>query len=577
VNPAERVLLYVHTARNLKPAQLLYWPLRRIQRALPAPSIFGTGRPHATRFPSLAERVVSWGPDDLDSRLGMAESVTAGVFNFVGVEKRLSQIDWTHRYVNHLWNFNLHYFDYAVDLAWAARQGSSSAVSTLEGLIGEWLRQTSNRRGDAWEPYTISTRIVNWLKALAIAGDALGSDTSQAIWNSIYSQANVLARRLELHLDGNHLQRNFSALFMAGGALSGSEAEGWYSVGISGVGRMIKEQVLPDGCHVERSPMYHCIALGDFLECADVAATWGSPLDESSRHRLRQMSQACDVLMRADGTIHLFNDSANGVAPSRAHLERLAHLALDFRSSRQEGSIQLPDSGYFGLCSDADRFVIDCGEPGPLHQPGHAHCDLLSFELDIAGRPVIVDSGVSGYAGDPLRSYQRSTRAHNTLEINGGEQSEIWATFRMGRQARVTLPGRARQENGEWIFEGEYSPYFDRKLRHRRRAHRTAQGAWVVTDTVSGGYSVIRSFLHFHPDFSLTEAETGRWLAANGDIIIEVTPFGIDTASCVRASMEPAQGWFSGHFGRPVAASVLVMERVGPGQDGLGFTIERIA
>ena len=73
---------------------------------------------------------------------------------------------------------------------------------------------------------------------------------------------------------------------------------------------------------------------------------------------------------------------------------------------------------------------------GPDYQPGHAHGDLLSFELSFAGRRVVTDSGVHGYDGDPLRAWCRSTHAHNTVEIDGQSQCEFWSVFRVARRAR---------------------------------------------------------------------------------------------------------------------------------------------
>jgi uncharacterized heparinase superfamily protein len=91
-----------------------------------------------------------------------------------------------------------------------------------------------------------------------------------------------------------------------------------------------------------------------------------------------------------------------------------------------------------GFSEDAnERVVVDAGPPSATYNTAHAHCDLLSYELWLRGRPLFVDSGVHGYDGDKFREYARSTRAHNTVVFDGREQSEVWATFRMGARARV--------------------------------------------------------------------------------------------------------------------------------------------
>ena len=44
------------------------------------------------------------------------------------------------------------------------------------------------------------------------------------------------------------------------------EAENWKNRGIRILNEQLKEQILNDGGHFERSPMYHCIILEDLLD-----------------------------------------------------------------------------------------------------------------------------------------------------------------------------------------------------------------------------------------------------------------------------------------------------------------------
>lgn len=89
--------------------------------------------------------------------------------------------------------------------------------------------------------------------------------------------------------------------------------------------------------------------------------------------------------------------------------------------------LSFPASGYFRLePTPGDVLVVDCGPIGPDYQPGHAHCDTLSFELSLNGRRVIVDSGCSQYVDGEIRQYNRGSLGHNTLAIDGVNQSEVW-------------------------------------------------------------------------------------------------------------------------------------------------------
>jgi len=272
------------------------------------------------------------------------------------------------------------------------------------------------------------------------------------------------------------------------------------------------------------------------------------------------MVEALSCFTRADGSLHLFNDSANGIADSTQHLDRLAKRVAGAGVPVRNGAWSLKETGYYGYVDAArgDRLIVDCGQPGPRYQPGHAHCDLLSFELDLASVPIVVDSGVSGYAGDRLREYARSTRAHNTVSIAGREQSEVWNTFRMGRQA---VPHECRAEvgvDGAYIFQGGYTSYDSPSIRHTRTLH-FLPGQLTVTDQVSGAEGKrLESFIHFHPDISI-ESIGGRLTGKVGRSTIEIEPFGIQTVSVVKGVTSPAQGWYCPEFGRAIPQCVVVM------------------
>lgn len=51
---------------------------------------------------------------------------------------------------------------------------------------------------------------------------------------------------------------------------------------------------------------------------------------------------------------------------------------------------------------------------------------------------MIANGGTSVYGGDPgLRLAERSTAAHNTVEVDEQSSSEVWAEFRVARRARI--------------------------------------------------------------------------------------------------------------------------------------------
>jgi uncharacterized heparinase superfamily protein len=144
---------------------------------------------------------------------------------------------------------------------------------------------------------------------------------------------------------------------------------------------------------------------------------------------------------------------------------------------------------------------LDVAPIGPDYLPGHAHADTLSFELSLGRQRVIVDSGVSCYGEEPERLRQRGTAAHNTVEIDGQDSSEVWSGFRVARRA---YPFDLRMMESEGVVACAHNGY--RRLPgrpiHRREWH-FHEGALQIRDMIEGDFQRAVGRLHFHPDVRL--------------------------------------------------------------------------
>jgi uncharacterized heparinase superfamily protein len=258
------------------------------------------------------------------------------------------------------------------------------------------------------------------------------------------AQARWLTQRLETHLLGNHLFANAKALIFAGVFFQGREAEQWLSDGLRILKQQVEEQILADGGHFERSPMYHCLVLEDLLDltnlsrmCPDMPDDAWSEAACSWPHTANIMRTWLWAMCHPDGEISFFNDAAFGVAPPPTELEAYARrLGLPALNVTEDQLMHLADSGYIRLRSGAAVALLDVAPVGPDYIPGHAHADTLSFELSLFGQRVFVNSGTSCYGAGTERLRQRGTAAHNTVEIDGRDSSEVWSGFRVARRAR---------------------------------------------------------------------------------------------------------------------------------------------
>jgi hypothetical protein len=143
--------------------------------------------------------------------------------------------------------------------------------------------------------------------------------------------------------------------------------------------------------------------------------------------------------------------------------------------------------------------IADVGEVGPAHLTGHAHADTLSFELSLGRERVLVDSGTSRYGAGPERTRQRSTSAHNTLELDGESSSEVWGAFRTGRRAHPF--GLELARHGEDLsLRCGHDGYRHRRGHpvHERSLRLHASGLELI-DRVRGPFGRARSSLHLAP------------------------------------------------------------------------------
>lgn len=458
--------------------------------------------------------------------------------------------DWNAPGESLLWLCNLHYFD---DLN---AEGAPGRGTWHEALIQRWIAENPAPHGVGWEPYTVSLRVVNWIK-WSLSGGKL----SPAALTSLAMQADYLSRRLETHLLGNHYLANAKALVFAGLYFEGGRADEWLKTGAAVLREQWAEQILPDGGHFERSPMYHCLALEDALDLLNLFRAYGSPADGGATQAAATAMMAClPALIHPDGRIAFFNDSAFGIAPEPDELSAYAvRLGLAPLAALGSRVLARPQFGVWTMPGDDSRLIMDAGAVGPDYLPAHAHCDTLSYELSVGGRRLVVNSGTFAYAG-PERAAFRSTAAHNTVEVDGEEQHEIWSSFRVARRGYPFDVKWDAGGNASYLSAAHtgYTRLAGRPL-HRRTAS-FGGVAWTIADVVEGaGRHAASSFVHLHPDARIVSADDRTIVCALGGVTARFEAIGAPWAKV-------EDGSFSPEFGLRQTNKVLRQDAAGSGK-----------
>ena len=394
--------------------------------------------------------------------------------------------NWFPKSASQLWIYNLHYFDYLFEI--------KPYKKKIE-IIEDWIIQVPYKTKNAWHPYTISLRICNWIWTLSLHKETIPNNILQ----SIYQQTHYLSQHLEFDVLGNHLIANCKALIISGLFF---QENLFLSKGLKILKKELNEQILDDGGHYERSPMYHIIVLSDLISIYDglnqsnKEQNWLLAIIKKMSFWLSQVSQ--------DNFYPLFNDSSFDITYSPKTIINYVKKTYGFNFKPQLSGI-LKQSGIFYYKSNTISVWFDCGNLGPDFLLAHAHNDSLNVELHMNNEPILTDSGTYDYeSGQPLkwRPYFRSSKAHNVITINDTQPNEVWGSFRVGKRGKTHISHHSKTNCNAY-----HTSY--KKLNMLINRHITVdpnKNSLTLIDTVETHKTKPFEFelnLHFHPSITL--------------------------------------------------------------------------
>lgn len=418
---------YLRTIRNLRAEQVVHRVrLRARQAALRRwPGPFERRWHHAGGEPSWPD-----GFQALDERVppyaASIEDLEQGRLTFLNEPRDLGRpVAWDPADASQLWLYHQHYWEWAWTLLGEPDRGRAQALFGRQ--VRGWIDAVPFGRWNAWAPYPASVRA--WVFVNVAFRLVRGTAVEERFHELLRLHAGFVEHNLELDVGGNHLLKNLKALvglgvFFADGRL--------VDKAVTHLNRELSIQVLADGGHFELSPSYHCQVLGDLLDISSLMEAAGHSSVPGLADAISRMQRWLGAMVMPDGDVPLFND---GERVGRARIQSLAP------EPPSDGPLTvLAESGYV-VARPGTRIhlVADVGAPCPPDLPAHAHADCLTFELAVDGRRVVVDPGTSVYGSGAQRQWERSTPAHNTVTVDGVDQTEVWGSFRAGRLARATL------------------------------------------------------------------------------------------------------------------------------------------
>lgn len=510
-----------------------------------------------------------------------------------------------------VWEPNRHHQLVVLARAYRAT-GEERFARALLRQLESWLDANPFGKGMNWRsPLELGIRLITWSCALDLIAPCLHAETPllSRVADSIYDHYWQIARNYSRGSSANnHLIGEAAGVFVAASLYSSlPDAARRRAEAARMLESEIERQTYPDGCTREHAFGYHLFVAQFFVICKRVAECTGQRFSAAYDERLERMIDFAVSMMEASRSLPKLGDSDDGYvldlgepvddydswlaigcrlfarADLGARLERAPQTAywlfgpegMDaLERERKAGpaggklsSMAYRDSGYCLLqcgspsVGDQVSVLFDCAELGYGSIAAHGHADALSVAVRAYGRDLLVDAGTYDYFSYPeWRSYFRSTAAHNTVRIDGRDQSVMLGPFLWGTRARAELV-RFTSDGRKTVAQGRHDGYtkLPAAVHHSRTVELDADSRVVsLVDEIEGdGEHDIELFFHPAPGCVATQIADGAWAIriAGHTARLELDPALVASSRAAREG-EPA-GWVSDGYHRKAASTVI--------------------
>jgi uncharacterized heparinase superfamily protein len=392
----------------------------------------------------------------------------------------------------------LHGFNWLRDLR---ALGTDAARLRARALVADWIGANITLPL-AHRPDVIGARIGAWLGHY----DFFAATADDALRQRLMARLVADARALSAALPPEEIDaRSLTALKgLIAAAVALPDHAGFLTRALRFLPQEIARQVLPDGCHAERSPAAHLAALQELTEIRALLQASQTQPPPSLTSAIERMAPALRVLRHNDGGLALFNGSTEETAA-------LIDLVLTQAGRGGRGPSALNEGGFHRLAAGRSVVIVDCGVPPPPGLDRFAHAGTLSMEVSIGRDRLIVNCGTIPAGPPEWHDAARATAAHSTLVIADTNSSEL-KPHGLGRRPVVVEAQRQEANGAHWLEASHdgWKPAFGAV--HRRRLYVAESGEDIrgedVIEAASPQPFTLR--FHLHPDVQASLQQDGE-------------------------------------------------------------------
>lgn len=441
-----------------------------------------------------------------------------------------------------------------------------AALAAIESAIQSWTAANPPFRGLGWNSgIELGLRAITLLVVTTLCGDRLSPKTIAQIRATLHAHAFWLARYPSRYSSANnHLIAEAAGEFLITLAMSDQP----FAARLEAKSRQIltqeaQKQFYADGVPAEQSPTYGAFSAEFLWLCVQAAETAERPLPGTIRQRLLAFADFVGWLSDTQGQVPAIGDDDEGrvlyLTPATPSYPVSIGRRLTQITGPRLGLKTFRDGGYTVIREQRGgrwlELVFDHGPLGYLSIAAHGHADALSLVATVDGQPLFVDPGTYLYhSGGAWRDWFRGTRAHNTLNIAGVDQSRITGPFNWSHKARATLA--EVQDGVNWSVSATHDGYLKAfGVIHRRHLFATADG-FAVRDQLDGGTQLQAEVVFQLAPAWAARLEDGQVVLSLNGTDLAVVRFDVpgDVTLARGGELGEGGGWVSPAFGIKVSA-----------------------
>jgi len=490
--------------------------------------------------------------------------------------------------IKNTWEKNRHHHLTVLSLAFHLTRDEDFALEVAV-QIEDWIKQNPYLAGVNWtHPLEQGIRLLSWIWCWRLLQGSRYFDRlfnqDSPFWDCIYQHQLFIEKTYSKGSSANnHLIGEMVGMFCAATVWPiFPESSRWKNLASKILEREIIRQTYPTGINREMAFAYHIFSLEFFILAIWEARQANDTFSGAYKNILKAMVEVIPTLTDFGGNLPAYGDEDQGMAVQlRSRNSRrdfwlleaghnlvnalvpvsgplsLPGKVLGFSLSGlpetgpENGSAGFEDAGIYVLASNrkTDDEIFILAQAGPLGYLGtaaHGHAHALSFTLSRGGVPILIDPGTYCYHDKwEWRKYFRGTTAHNTLCVDGLDQSVQAGPFLWARKAEAKVHQWQPEPHGG-VLEASHDGYTHLGIIHHRKIELNKTKI-VVLDRLEGNrnHDVTLNW-HFHPGCQVKLAGQEAIIFALQARLVMKLPLGLEP-ELIRGG--EFQGWYSPCFG----------------------------